>query len=284
MTGSPSAALQTAIEAAKLAGKQLLEFWHTRQVGVVASRDKGSGNIVTGADLAADRVIRSVLAERSPNTRIFSEESGITGSGSDERLWVVEPLDGTNNFAIGIAQWSVSIGLLEEGRPRLGVIHNPVLGQTTFGERGFGTYVEGSPTPLRGRAAQARHVVALDSSYGSEQSVHLAQGLLLGHAKRVLTNWSPALDFVALASGAIDAIVCLGSELEDKVAGFALIEEAGCGIVTLTVPTRPLQLSPSDVANRTVPAFVASADERLRTHLVELLRPVVALDPDEELV
>ena len=108
--------LQVAINAAQAAG-QVLEQ-HFRQIDALDFSDKGSGDIVSAADFEAESVIMRLLQERFPTYTVYSEETRVTVA-HDAFVWVIDPLDGTNNFAIGSPQFSTSIALIYNSEPIL---------------------------------------------------------------------------------------------------------------------------------------------------------------------
>ncbi len=109
---------------------------------------KGAGDYVTEVDRASERAIREVLGEGTPDIPVVGEESG--GAGG-RRSWVVDPLDGTTNYLHRFPVVGVSVALVEYGRPIVGVVHAPFLGQTFLGARGLGARVR-----TGGREVEAR--------------------------------------------------------------------------------------------------------------------------------
>ncbi len=119
--------LTTAIEAARAAGDILLNYFKADY----EVRDKGFHNPVTTADYASNHYLEERLRESFPTYGWLSEETADTRDRlSKERVWVVDPLDGTKEFIEGLPQFVVSIALAEKGWPVVGVLHNPVTGET----------------------------------------------------------------------------------------------------------------------------------------------------------
>ncbi|MEA3339260.1 MAG: inositol monophosphatase family protein [Chloroflexota bacterium] len=137
--------LQTAIEAARRAGRVIAERYPAGRN--VAS--KGYRDIVTATDTAAEAVILGLISDRFPDHAILSEEAGGSDIGAGY-TWVVDPLDGTTNYAHHIPVFAVSIGVLEDGDPLIGVVHDPLLGQTFVAERGGGTTLDDAPPLISG--------------------------------------------------------------------------------------------------------------------------------------
>ncbi|MGE9695471.1 MULTISPECIES: inositol monophosphatase family protein [unclassified Streptomyces] len=133
--------LKVALAAAEEAGRMLrARFGDTWRVGV-----KGEdGDVVTELDLAAERIVLGRLREAFPEDRVWSEEAGVL-AGAADRTWLVDPLDGSNNVAIGLPTYAVGIGLCVAGAPVLGVVHEPHTGATWHAVRGGGTHGRGGP-------------------------------------------------------------------------------------------------------------------------------------------
>jgi len=100
--------------------------------GRVAAEAKADGSLVTECDRRSDQALRALLSDLLPEAGFLTEELGQTMPAS-EWVWVVDPLDGTTNFARGIPIWAISVALLHRGQPVLGVVHLPVLGRTYRG-------------------------------------------------------------------------------------------------------------------------------------------------------
>ena len=104
-------------------------------------RTKADMTPVTQADLEIEAMVREALAARFPDDGVLGEEQGGTGEGS--RIWVLDPIDGTKNFADGVQVWATLIGLMVEGRVELGVVSAPALGERYESIRGTGAHLNG---------------------------------------------------------------------------------------------------------------------------------------------
>jgi myo-inositol-1(or 4)-monophosphatase len=140
--------LGAAAEIAAQAGRLILD----RAERIERVDSKGVRDVVTDVDRRAEALILGELSRRFPADAHLAEESGAAGSGP--RTWVVDPLDGTINYANGIPIYCVSIALVEGGRPVVGVIHDPVRGET------FSATLAG-PALRNGRSIQASHKLRL---------------------------------------------------------------------------------------------------------------------------
>jgi len=139
------AAVALAIEA----GRCLMAHF---QAPIVARNKLDPGNIVTAADVESEQLIVAGLRKRFPDHSIIAEESGVDLRGS-ELTWIVDPLDGTSNFAAGIPWFGVLIAQLERGEPRLAVLHLPASDELYVAERGRGALRNGRPIAVARDAA-----------------------------------------------------------------------------------------------------------------------------------
>ena len=128
--------LNTATEAAKKAGKLLIDLYGT----TTQKKFKHDQSVVTEADLKADTLIKSVISDRFPSHSIFSEESGETIKNSDY-LWIIDPLDGSTNFSVYNPFFAVSIGLLYKRQPLIGVVYSPFQNELFVAKRNEGAYL-----------------------------------------------------------------------------------------------------------------------------------------------
>lgn len=133
------------------------------QVGPVEARRKAHGEVVTGADLEADAIIRTGLLAAFPADAVFSEETADTPARlASSRVWIVDPLDSTSNFVERGDEYSVSIGLACDGRAVLGVVYNPTRHELVAGWDGVGVTLDGAPVRVSAATdlARARLIVS----------------------------------------------------------------------------------------------------------------------------
>jgi myo-inositol-1(or 4)-monophosphatase len=222
--------LNFAIQTARDAGSIL-----TDKLGrVVQIRSKGDINLVTEADLAAERLIIERIKSYYPRHAILAEESGATESviaiaGSSEWKWIVDPLDGTTNFAHGYPCFCVSIALERNGQIEVGVVYDPTRDEMFAAERGSGA-------SLNGRRVQVSLVEELNSAmlctgfpYDVRERPHFALDFtnFTMEAQAVRRDGSAALDLAYVACGRFDGFWEDGLNPWDVAAGVLLIEEAG---------------------------------------------------------
>jgi myo-inositol-1(or 4)-monophosphatase len=193
-------------------------------------RSKAPGDWVSDVDTASENAIRESLAADFPDIAFFGEESG----GERAPLgWLVDPLDGTANFLHGLPAVGVSIGLVRDGRPIVGVVHAPLLGDTYCASLGGGATRNGVPlsvsTRAPGEAIPAtgfpfRHKARIDGYLAVYRKVY-------DEVEDLRRVGAASLDLAWSAAGVFDGFFELGLGPWDVAAGALLVREAG-GVVT----------------------------------------------------
>ena len=235
--------------AAREAGGIIARFYRGRyQV-----EQKSDGDPVTTADLTANRAIRETLAARFPEDGWLSEEDADdAGRLSRERVWIVDPLDGTREFIRGIPEFCVSIALAQHGAPVLGVIYHPLLSELFSAVRGRGARLNGEP--LRPAPGGDRERPSLLVSRSEPR-----RGLADLDGEFVLRPMgSIAYRMALVARGRADAAVTFRRVSEwDVCAGVAVVEAAG-GWAADGRGERPAFNRPEPVLDRLVAAGAGS--------------------------
>lgn len=222
-------ARRVAAEAAAAAGSLARE----RFFGGWIRREKGDrGDWVTDVDLEADHLIVDRIRQHFPDHQVRSEEQGITGGESDW-LWYVDPLDGTNNYAMGLPVYGVSITLLYRRQPVLGVIHDSQLDRLYIAEKGKRAQCEGISLHVKGGFPSSKMTVGWIQGYqvGNDPAAEILRQLMDRKFKRVLRLWAPSLLWCMLAREDLDGIILYNSEGEDLYAGLLMAKEAGAAVV-----------------------------------------------------
>lgn len=218
---------------AREAGARLREFLSQG----VATEYKGDVDLVTAADRAVEKLIRSRLAEAFPDHGIYGEE------GTRERLdqeyrWYVDPLDGTTNFAHGLPHFCVSLGLEhrpkglaagEDGTLAAGVIYDPIRDELFTAERGRGAFLNGQPIRVSQVENLAESLVATgfpSRKRHASPNIHFYHEFTL-RSHGVRRYGSAALDLAYVACGRYEAFWEFRLNPWDTAAGFLLVEEAG---------------------------------------------------------
>jgi myo-inositol-1(or 4)-monophosphatase len=228
--------IYAAITAAQAAGERLRQaFGHELHVNEAFAHD-----IKLAADVECQDLIYSILLDHFPKTRCIGEEgdSNNPGDPNAEFEWIVDPIDGTMNLAMGIPHFCVSIAAREAATQKilLGVIYDPLRHELFTAQRGSGTYLNGIRQKVSTRATLAEAVLAVGFAKGQDSIDHcLRLYQVYGNAARKLRAMgSAALDLAYVATGRLDAYIEQGVNLWDIAAGIVLVEEAG-GVVETEV-------------------------------------------------
>jgi myo-inositol-1(or 4)-monophosphatase len=216
-------------QAAREAGVLLLGLY-----GKVAAREKRPGDLVTEADSASQRRIGEILASHFPESTLLAEEDGVQPDPENPWRWIVDPLDGTTNFAHGFPFWCVSIALEHQGNLVVGVIHNPITNQTFGATMGQGATLDGRPLRVSTAARLRESLISTGLPTPFEPSAdqtlqHLRRMSIGTHSVR--RTGSAALNLAYVASGAFEVFYATKINPWDVAAGVVLIREAG-GMVT----------------------------------------------------
>ena len=195
----------------------------------MATRMKGTQDFLTEADGAVETMLRARLSRIFPDDGFVGEEGG--GEGA-ENLWIVDPIDGTANFARGDLQWCISIGFLHKMKPVAGIILAPVLGETFAARKGAGASLNGRPIKVSGgidmKAASVEIGWSARRPFEEYVSLISKVGGMGASAKR---SASGALGMCWVAAGRTDAYLELHINSWDVAAGIIIVTEAG-GTVT----------------------------------------------------
>lgn len=235
---------------ARRTGELLLRWF---RAGNLQGTWKPDYSLVTAADVEADRLLAREIAAAFPGERILSEElaTSIEGDASSP-VWVIDPLDGTTNFSLGIEHWGISIARCDADGPELGVLHFPVLGETLVASRGSGATRNGRPM----------HVHAPSSSMPLGVLACCSRTLRFHHVNlpmkaRVFGSAAWSLASVARGSAAIGLET--RPHVWDFAAAWCLVEEAG-GVIETLDGSRPFPLEAGvDYANLCYPVLAAAS-------------------------
>lgn len=226
--------------------RRLLAIAHRsvdRATEIVLSRDpgwvlsKGDRDMATEVDYSIEQTLRSFLASETSNIGFLGEEEG--HSGPTEQYWVLDPIDGTVNFLHGSPLFAISLGLVVDGEPLLGVIHLPLMNRRYVAMSEEGATLNGKPLRVSDTNSITQAVVAFgDFAVGARAIDKNRSRILLAQefaskAQRVRMHGSAAIDLAWLAEGAVDATVLLSNKPWDTAAGIAIAREAGASIVDL---------------------------------------------------
>ena len=228
----------------------------------VIAHKRSAADIVTDADRASEQAILDVLASAVPEDSWLSEESGFR-LGTSDRTWVIDPLDGTVNYAAGVDDFGVIIGLAEGGLPVAGGMYLPALDLMYLAERGGGAWRNG--TPIQVSATRNLHDAVFDHSLANIPGILETQARTLAVLIRTAraVRCVQSLTYLArVAEGTYDGFVYHSLGLWDICGPSVILEEAGAALAG--IDGQPLDLRPSPDARSRVLGVMAANPQLLR--------------------
>jgi myo-inositol-1(or 4)-monophosphatase len=192
-----------------------------------AAELKGAGDYVTATDRRSEAAILEVLAREAPGIAALAEEGGGTRAGT---MWAVDPLDGTTNFTRGFPTVGISVALLVDGQPSVGVVLAPFLNLEFTVSRGHGAFRNGERLPQHRVVSPAGAVVATGFPFRNKALLARYLPVMEGALRRfedLRRAGAAALDLAWTAAGTFDGFFELGLNTWDVAAGAALVLEVG---------------------------------------------------------
>lgn len=220
---------RVAVEAAKEAGRYMV----SRLGGAIEVSTKGNkNNLVTDVDKKSESMIISRIRKAFPEHSILAEESGNAGAES-EYQWIIDPLDGTTNYAHGFPFFCVSIAAARGGVMETGVVYDPTRDELFTARKGEGAYLNGRKINVSGTLTVDGSLIATGFAYHPVERLNNLKymGKVLEVAQAVRRAGSAALDLCYVAAGRFDGFWEQGLKPWDTAAGHLIVKEAG-GIVT----------------------------------------------------
>ena len=227
-SSSGKSARQIARDAALRAGEILVQRFRT----AISVSYKGRGNIVTDVDTEVEEEMLGILRREYPAMGLLGEESSGVHAG-EGYVWIVDPLDGTRNYASGIPFFSTVVGLALDGEVLVGVNYDPVREDLFEAARGGGAFLNGERVTVSERPELAESIIGTDLSYnnkGAANGLEVVREIWPGMQTARIMG-SAALGLSYAAAGRTDLYFHHQLEPWDQVAGLLLVEEAG-GVVT----------------------------------------------------
>ena len=256
--------IQVCVDAAK-AGGDVLRRWSNK----FSAREKGPRDLVTEADLESQQVIREILLTNFPDHNFLGEEdteADVAALLKSELCWVVDPLDGTANYVHQLQTYAVSIALVQNGQPIVGVIFDPVTNDCYAAEKGKGASCNGQPLSVSKCTQIDQAMIAASFSANvSRESKEIGRFLeVLLQCQALRRLGSAALNLCYLAAGQLDAYWATSVKAWDVAAGLLIVEEAGGSV-------NALDGGPVDLVD---PVFASAATSELQQQLLTALAQV----------
>ena len=223
--------MEIAIDAALKGGEVLLSrFGSSNNVSL-----KGVINLVTEADIMTEKAVVGVIRERYPDHQIMAEE-GVAEEGKSDYKWIIDPLDGTTNFAHGYPVFSVSIALEVRGEVVAGVVYNPILKELFTAEKGKGAYLGDKRLKVSTTEKLIDSLLSTGFPYvrmtgGPTNLEYFSRAIM--NCQEIRRDGSAALDLCYVAAGRFDGFWELMLKPWDDAAGMLMITEAGGRVTDL---------------------------------------------------
>lgn len=213
------------ITAAKEAGSVLKKYFKKRYDIRYKDASQRLSSVVTDADIASEKKIFSILKKAYPSYNILSEETGAEQHGSDY-TWIIDPLDGTQNFVLGLPEFGVAIALAKGKEIIVGVLYFPMLGALYYAEKGKGAFLNGKKITVSEVSSFSKATVSLNFEHAVKKGTY-SLDLSIFLKSRVYTTRC-AIFFVSLvAEGKFDGSVIMGLFPWDVAVPSLLVSEAG---------------------------------------------------------
>lgn len=200
-----------------------------RRLGKSVSRLKGKANLVTDADLACEERILRIILQRFPDHDFVTEESAPRADGSDY-VWIIDPIDGTNNFAHGYPAFCVSIAVARRGKTLLGGVYDPSRDELFCAEAGRGAWLNGKRIRVSGTRSLSSSLLLTGFPYDRDRHGRFyldIVGDFLSRCHGIRRSGSAALDLAWTAAGRVDGYWEFKLNPWDVAAGTLLVKEAG---------------------------------------------------------
>ncbi len=213
------------LNAALEAGKLLMEKFEQG----IRVEFKGKYDLVTAADRESEALIVKMIREQFPGHDVLAEEADYHNQNSDYR-WIIDPLDGTTNYAHGFPWFAVSIALEVDGRLELGVVHNPYVGETYLAQRDAGAFLNQKPLKVSTIDTLERSLLATGFAYDHKKCKANNYDYFTRFQREAQACRRPgvaSLDLASVAAGRFDGFWEMKLKPWDLAAGILLVEEAG---------------------------------------------------------
>ncbi|QDU40368.1 Inositol-1-monophosphatase [Maioricimonas rarisocia] len=243
--------LEVARRAAQIGGEVVSRYFRDG----VTMRSKSTSNLVSDADLESERVIAACITESFPNHVILGEELH-TGEVTAEDLWIIDPIDGTNNFAHGIPHFAISIAYYRSGQAVCGVVFNPARDDWFVAVRGEGATYNGKPAAVAQADSLSEVLVGLGFYYDRgammEATLAAARDLFGQEIHGIRRFGTASLDLCQVGTGMFGGFFEYQLSPWDFAAGRLFVEEAGGRVTTARGDALPLETTSVLASNGTL--------------------------------
>lgn len=198
------------------------------QLATLEIKSKGPQDVVSEADFEVELLIKDAIAKAYPGDAFFGEETGPTDFADDDGIWVVDPIDGTQPFLMGMRDWCISIAFIHGGQKQIGLIFAPAANELFAAQKGKGATLNGRPIHVRDAKSLNDGIVSVGYSPRTKphQLLHMMRGLLEAGGM-YHRNGSGALSITNVAAGRLLGYFEFHINAWDCLAALLIVEEAG---------------------------------------------------------
>jgi myo-inositol-1(or 4)-monophosphatase len=231
---------------------------------------KNQYDVQINLDILIEEFIVQSIKKEFPNHAIFSEESKlITSKNKLDNLWIIDPIEGSNNIAYNIPYFGISITYLEVMKPIVATIYNPIMNDLYTVQKNFGAKLNNHPIITNGHIKNIENTnIAIVVNYtreGKDKKISLYQELEK-NCKRVLDLWAPAIDLARISSNMLDGMICYKTPFVDICSGLLLISESNGILINLDGE----RLDIFNFALDDTISFIAAGTEELAKDLLDI--------------
>ena len=240
--------MEVCAEAVRRGGEVLLDAFGRRRT----IEYKSGIDLVTDADRASEAVLLEFLLERHPGAAVLAEESGASGAPGGRLRFIVDPLDGTTNYAHGLPHFAVNVGVEDEVGLVAGATYDPVRDELFLGARGQGATLNGEPIAASSRGELGRSLLCTGFPYDIHENPELPLRLFSAYmtrARAIRRMGSAALDLAYVACGRFDGFWEMKLKPWDLAPGILLVREAGGVVADFLGGQRMLEVGEICAAN-----------------------------------
>jgi|SRR5579872_2524822 len=225
--------LKTALQAAQAAGK--IHWKYYGKTLNVRFKSKNKLNLVTEVDTLCEKTVLTILKKKFPSHNFWGEESG-KDSGTSEYTWLVDPLDGTTNFAHAYPFFCCSIALVKNNKPVVGVIYDALRNECFTAEKGHGAFLNGRRLYVSKTKSLAESLVSTGFAYAVRETHYNLDNFrqFVLKAQGVRRDGSAAMNLAYVAAGRFDGFWERGIQAWDMAAGVLMVQEAGGKVMDIS--------------------------------------------------
>lgn len=232
---------------------------------------KGLADFVTKVDMGVQEFLKPELARLYPDIQFMSEEKDNSGIDTSGKVWILDPIDGTTNLIHDYRMSAVSLGLVDNGEPILGIVYNPFSDEIFYAKKGEGAFLNGRPIRVTDADTLGKSLVSVGTSPYRKDLADENFGLIkkfFVECEDIRRSGSAAMDLCYLACGRTDGFFEKNLKPWDYAAGIAIVREAG-GCVTDFAGNEPSYKAPSDIC---------ASNGRIHNQMIEILGEQLACE------